>query len=535
MSCAYTAIHDCFYGVLRRKDIKQRAARDSVSRPTTYSGDIDVTLAEWQEDLEAYLPDLRDNTTKDKLHLCIATVAWILVVAVNRELVFGSPYTEQIEAATICWEKMPGECTRQNASRAGKEPNHAVEPQNSETRRKVTQWLSLTREILTDKDRESMDSARGYILEDVLDRAQEFLEALTDFIISDEIREELSEALAPFLGTMCMLPYQRWQYSFEMVCAVNEEFYTSFDPMEMEGMYTEKTGWIKASLFPQLCRLEGSGRDEDFTRTVICKARVAVQAGLRGTADGSRKDTKMSEDIHEGAKTDMEKSGEEVTGKSLSIIEPDKSLEIVEPQKSQSQDQDDVMAKDVGEPMDEDSLIDALRAGNVIYIDGSMTPEGGASESVIPDSYDRAEEETLESTEVDDRFYLKQHSREPTTKQLQSDQPNFSIEQPHRFTTACVSSPAKKNESVVRGTSQRDMYPTTMQDQLDEHLHFQETDDHIRTADMATRIVPATPQYATSIARVNHQSATLAVILEWSRDDVHHWLPHKSRTMSETP
>jgi hypothetical protein len=39
-------------------------------------------------------------------------VAWILVVAVKQEMVFGCPLTDQIEAATQCWDKLPGKCIR---------------------------------------------------------------------------------------------------------------------------------------------------------------------------------------------------------------------------------------------------------------------------------------------------------------------------------------------------------------------------------------------------------------------------------------
>lgn len=112
MSYAYVAIYDCFHGVLRRQDPNNLASRNLNSRQIACSGDIDVTLAEWYEELDMYLPDHRNNTKMDKLHLCIATVAWILAAAVNTGLVFGSPYTERIEAATMCWKTMPGEWPR---------------------------------------------------------------------------------------------------------------------------------------------------------------------------------------------------------------------------------------------------------------------------------------------------------------------------------------------------------------------------------------------------------------------------------------
>ena len=107
-----------------------------------------------------------------------------------------------------------------------------------------------------------MDSAQKTLLEEVLDKSQELLEGLTNLKISASIRDELSDALAPFLETMCMLPYQKWQSSLEMVRAIDEGDWTLLDPTEMEGEYAEKTEWVKASLFPRLCRIQGDGQDE---------------------------------------------------------------------------------------------------------------------------------------------------------------------------------------------------------------------------------------------------------------------------------
>jgi hypothetical protein len=139
---------------------------------------------------------------------------------------------------------------------------HSTEPETSEARKKTRQWLSITKEILTDKDSASMDCARQHLLEEVLDKSMEVLEGLTNQKVIGGIREELSEALAPFLETMCMLPYQRWQYSLEMVRAFDEGDWTPFDPIEMEGKFGEKTGWVTASLFPQLCRIGWNDQDE---------------------------------------------------------------------------------------------------------------------------------------------------------------------------------------------------------------------------------------------------------------------------------
>jgi len=118
---AYAAIWDCFWGIIRKKDRGQSTSQNFESRSTPYSGVIDVSLAQWQEDLDTYVPNHRDNTNKDKLHLCIATVGRVLTAVVNAELVFGSPCTDQIEAATACWRQMPGKYTLTAKSRKSRD------------------------------------------------------------------------------------------------------------------------------------------------------------------------------------------------------------------------------------------------------------------------------------------------------------------------------------------------------------------------------------------------------------------------------
>lgn len=130
----------------------------------------------------------------------------------------------------------------------------------------MKQWLSLTKEILTDIDQESWDAAQELLLKYVLDESQKIIEDWTDLRIDETIREELSEAVEPLLQTLCMVEYQKWQFTFELIPAMDEEERTSFDPAEMEGMFAEKTGWVKASIFPQLCRLEQDDRGVSSVR-----------------------------------------------------------------------------------------------------------------------------------------------------------------------------------------------------------------------------------------------------------------------------
>ncbi|CAD0094716.1 unnamed protein product [Aureobasidium mustum] len=264
-----------------------------------------------------------------------------------------------------------------------------------------------------------MDNAREFILEDVLNNIKGFLEDLTDLKVTDDMHEELSEALGPLLETMSMLPYQRWQYTFDMIPATHRGVQIPFDHSKMDGMFAEKTGMVQASLFPQLCRLEWDDQGQvsytgdhllyslliviqGLNHTVVCKARVAVKNDPSTITDGMRQDTEMSDGIDDGTKTDLDTTEDlEASVTDLDTTEDlgadvtDKSQDFVDRERSQSKEQVDDAEKDVGEPMDEDPMTSALRAGSGDYIDLSETPEREPSEIGIPDSFDRAEEETI--------------------------------------------------------------------------------------------------------------------------------------------
>jgi len=79
---------------------------------------------------------------------------------------------------------------------------------------------------------------------------------MTTLEVTESIRAELMDAIAPCVQDLCMLDYQRWQYKFMPLPAHSDSFLHDFDPAEAEGMFTEKTGKIGASLFPQLARWE---------------------------------------------------------------------------------------------------------------------------------------------------------------------------------------------------------------------------------------------------------------------------------------
>ncbi|KAG9958294.1 hypothetical protein KCU61_g8467, partial [Aureobasidium melanogenum] len=93
--------------------------------------------------------------------------------------------------------------------------------------------------------------------------------------LADAIRRRLSDAVSPHLTTLRMLHYQEWDYKLNMVTASREGAPVRFSRARMEGMFWEEIGFVQASLFLQLCRLEEEHEDED---TVIYKARVAVVA-----------------------------------------------------------------------------------------------------------------------------------------------------------------------------------------------------------------------------------------------------------------
>ncbi|THX23850.1 hypothetical protein D6D10_10241 [Aureobasidium pullulans] len=259
MSYTFVAIKDCFWVILRKSPYN-----------------IEVKLAEYREDLDKLLPNHQDNTKEDRLHVCISIVASLLVEIINFGSVFGWPFNDRLEAATRLWHLMP-------------------EPRDSKFQKKIKQWLSLTRDILTDSDRESMKDAEQFVLEDALSELQRRLEGLTDMKVTKSILDELSDAISPFLQVFCMLAYQRCEYTLEMVPAATEGQYGCFDPAEMEGMLGEKTGVIKASLFPLLCRLEMSGQDDTLSRTVIYKAKVAVAPQAPDTENDTDRETNFEE------------------------------------------------------------------------------------------------------------------------------------------------------------------------------------------------------------------------------------------------
>jgi len=107
-----------------------------------------------------------------------------------------------------------------------------------------------------------MEVARERLRDYILDSSLRMIQSLTNLQVSKSMHAELSDALDSLLQTLCMLEYQRWRYTFELMPANDEGHWTSLDPAEMEGMFAEEAGWVKASLFPQLCRIQEDGQDE---------------------------------------------------------------------------------------------------------------------------------------------------------------------------------------------------------------------------------------------------------------------------------
>lgn len=247
-----------------------------------------------------------------------------------------------------------------------------AESQTTETRKKVQRWLSLTKELLTDKDPESMEVARQRLRDFVLDNSLKTIQSLTNIDVSKSMHAELSDALDSLLQTLCMLEYQRWRYTFELLPAYDEGRWNTLDPEEMEGMFAEETGWIKASLFPQLCRIQEDDQGEvsstrshmywqalisiqNMRRTVICKARVAVEPDDLSPTE----DTEMAENVGGEAESGLKPPGspsEEITVKISETIE-------LEQDSNQTQDQVENPAsqEDIDQPMDEASLSNSPR------------------------------------------------------------------------------------------------------------------------------------------------------------------------------
>ena len=113
MSCAFVAIRDCFYNVVRRQGFSKSCGLASKSGLTIQFPDITAKLAYWQDELNMYLPDHKDNTKEEKINLCILAVSLFLVEVVNSQMVFGWPDDERIKAATQCYEEMPGKLDTQ--------------------------------------------------------------------------------------------------------------------------------------------------------------------------------------------------------------------------------------------------------------------------------------------------------------------------------------------------------------------------------------------------------------------------------------
>lgn len=108
-----------------------------------------------------------------------------------------------------------------------------------------------------------MLQAREDSLEFLLDNMREHLEAVTTLEFTDVIRRRLSDAIALHLTTLRMLHYQDWAYKLEMVDASRKGAPVFFSWARMEGMFWEETGFVQASLFPQLCRLEENVEDDE--------------------------------------------------------------------------------------------------------------------------------------------------------------------------------------------------------------------------------------------------------------------------------
>ncbi|KEQ71653.1 hypothetical protein M436DRAFT_50619, partial [Aureobasidium namibiae CBS 147.97] len=338
MDQIYERFRECFLMVRRKQEFDVRSMLSSDGYLTRF--------------LSKRVPSWRDNTSDDKLHVCISLVSRAFTQFVNNQFVFGLPNKDPIQAAWWAWITF------------------AENTQTPKAQQDVKRWLALTSTVLTTNYRESMLQARADSLELLLDNMKEHLETVTTLDFTDAIRRRLSDAIAPHLTTLRMLHYQEWNYKLDMMDASRKGSPVQFSRARMEGMFWEETGFVKASLFPQLCRIEedvevdeteedeedaGDGQDDRYT--VICKARVAV-------VDAWEEDMEDAEDIDVEVKTGLE-----------SMESPERPGE-------------DAPEKDSGEPMDVDRMSGLVGEG-----EAPRTPGREHSAIVIPDSLDRDEEE----------------------------------------------------------------------------------------------------------------------------------------------
>ena len=122
------------------------------------------------------------------------------------------------------------------------------------------QWLALSDDILNQVDQEAMILAKRNVLAHSMDLIQNALEDATTLTITEGILKDLEEAIGPFLETMQMLSFQRWQYNLDMLCLPPAGYSAVLDPTEMEGMFGETSGLVRASIFPQLSRIDPSAK-----------------------------------------------------------------------------------------------------------------------------------------------------------------------------------------------------------------------------------------------------------------------------------
>ncbi|THY00818.1 hypothetical protein D6D03_06230 [Aureobasidium pullulans] len=408
MSYTFVAIKDCFWVILRKSPFSKWLYSFRGSWLTPSTTDIEVKLAEYREDLDKLLPNHQYNTKEDRLHVCISIVASLLVEIINFGSVFGWPFNDRLEAATRLWHLMP-------------------EPRDSKFQKKIKQWLSLTRDILTDSDQESMKDAEQFVLEDALSELQRRLEGLTDMKVTKSILDELSDAISPFLQVFCMLAYQRCEYTLEMIPAATEGQYGCFDPAEMEGMLGEKTGVIKASLFPLLCRLEMSGQDDvrnakdcskgTLSRTVIYKAKVAVAPQAPDTEND----------------TDRETNFEETTGSvQASVTETMNFPEELQRDVLERMRQADVeMSVSVDEPMktglvdvDTATIVDAPVKEDITVVSGEVTAEIEVEVEVETESESGRVEGKVEESKVEG-VEIKVEESEPERVEIKVEETEY--------------------------------------------------------------------------------------------------------------
>ncbi|KAH0369830.1 hypothetical protein KCU65_g2998, partial [Aureobasidium melanogenum] len=248
----YHGIRNCFLTIVKSREFDLKPQRGN------------GTLAKL---LSAQVPGYQDQTVNDKLHVCMTVVSMVLVDFANQHLVFGHPSKDLPTTAWAVYQKFS-------------------EIDTLTDEKPVKQWLALTDEIINKAAPEAMKKAKEGSLKHIMDMIKKSLQAATTLKLTDDILNIITRLVSGCLEDLRLLEFQEWKYKIEMIPAHVEGEHTPFDLDNMEDIYAEESGLVKASVFPLLSRLEIDEEDGSQRWAAISKAKVVVMTDSLAT-DGS--------------------------------------------------------------------------------------------------------------------------------------------------------------------------------------------------------------------------------------------------------